>query len=71
MGRAFDDLTFGELFDRRGLLVVRCERCRREKHHLARELLAPRSRYVIAMRFRCKVCGRPSRTFFPYIPLLH
>lgn len=71
MGYSFDDLTFGELFDRNGLLVVRCERCRRERHHRARDLLLPRSRYVTSIRFRCKVCGRTTRTVLPYTPLLH
>lgn len=71
MGRVLDELTFGELFDRNGLLIIRCERCRRERHQLARELLVPRSRYVVSMRFRCKVCGRASRSFLPFIPLLH
>lgn len=71
MGHGLDDLTFGELYDRNGLLVVRCDRCKRERHHRARELLVPRSRYVISMRFRCKVCSRVSRAVFPYTPLLH
>lgn len=69
MRNAFDDLTFGELFDRNGLLIARCERCCRERHHFARELLVPRSRYVASMRFRCKVCRRLSRTVLLYTPL--
>lgn len=71
MGRVLDYLTFGELVDRNGLLVVRCNRCNRERHHRARELQVPRGRYVTALRFRCKVCGRVSRNVLPYAPLLH
>lgn len=71
MGHVLDYLTFGELVDRNGMLVVRCERCQRERHQRARDLPVPRSRYVTALRFRCKVCGRVSRTVLPYTPLLH
>lgn len=61
MGNGSDFLTVGELSDYEGLVVIRCERCRRERHMPADKLRKPRSTYVMNLRFRCAVCRRISR----------
>jgi len=61
MGDGTDYLTCGELADYNGMLVVSCERCRRESHCYVAELRKPRSMYVTSLRFRCRLCRRVSR----------
>ena len=69
MGDAMEYLTCGEFADYNGMLVVTCERCRRESHCYMTRLRKPRSTHVSSLRFRCKVCRRVSRTVKAFTPL--